>query len=225
MQSIDEIATETEKAAPEATGAINTEAASPTAEETQRQKADAAGKSHKAGEYTRQPGEKRGRKSNAERTAEAEAERQRTIQQEIEDRAKELADYAITGRQLADGFIYFNVTCFGVEFNYFPVVKDANGNVVKDERAEFYKIGGDMAAQYGWRQLPPWIQIALVLTSYYGIRAAMPPVRQRFGGWFKGLWIWGMGKINKIFSRKPKDQAPVPENHLNAAVRGNFEQK
>lgn len=222
---IKEIAAAVEKAQPEATGAAVASAAvtgeAPAAPGATPGTPGAPGTkppgaSHKEGDLTRKPGETRGRKTNAEREAERLAEAEKTLQEQIETRAREIADYQVTGRQLADGFIYFNVTCFGTEFNYLPPIKDGNGVVVKDERQEFYKIGGDMAEQYGWRQLPPYIQIALVLTAYYGIRAAMPPVRQRFGGWFKGAWLWCAGKMNKIFSKKPKD--PPSQAALTAAA-------
>lgn len=211
MDALAEIVEATESKAPEAsamTTPVTPEATNPEQTTTEMPPAGKLpGASHKEGDLTRRPGETRGRKTNQQRQAEDEAARQATIQQQIEARAQELADYKITGRQLSDGFIFANVTFFGPEFNYFPVVRDAQGAVVKDERAEFYKIGGDMAEQYGWRKLPPYVQIILILTAYYGIRAAMPPVRQKFGGYFKGAWLWCAGKINKLFTKKP---APTP---------------
>lgn len=209
MDAIAEIAAATEDKAPESSGATTSPAPEstglPEKPETPEEKARRLHAPLPEGTRT----DARGRKSKVQKAVEEEILRQKTEEQRIEERAQEIADYKITGRQLADGFVYVNATFFGPEFQYFPPVRDAQGNIVKDEQAEFYKIGGDMAEQYGWRRLPPYIQIALVLTAYYGIRAAMPPVRQRFGSGFRKVFGWVGGKIAGFFRRKHKE-APLP---------------
>lgn len=217
MDPISEIVATVEQAAPESTGALSGEAEStttttPISDSLESSSGEGEKAAHREGVVTRKPGETRGRKSNAQRMEEERQAIQRTLQEqmeaekkriqaELEEERKKLHDYAITGRQIADGFIYSNVVFLGREFDYFPPIKDEAGNVVKDERQEFYKVAMDMAQQYGWRKLPPWIQIAFVLSSYYGIRMAMPPVRQRFGGYLRGAFQWMGKKFSQWFKR------------------------
>jgi len=136
-----------------------------------------------------------------------------TLQAEIIAREKVFMDYKVTGRQIADGFIYCNVIFMGEEFNFMEF-KDSHGTVIKNEREEFYKVGADMAEQYQWRKLPPWVQIAFIMASYYGIRAAMPPVRKRIAEKAGGFFSW----LKKKFTKKPgaptgadTPQAALPE--------------
>jgi hypothetical protein len=205
---VSEIAKTVIEKAPDATegstSAINNEE---TVLETTGEDEKTGKPAHRAGVVTRKPGETRGRKSNAELEAIAKEEAERTMQEEVEKRARELTDFKVTGQQIADGFAYANVVLLGPEFNFMEF-KDATGHIIKNEREEFYKVGADMAEQYGWRKLPPWIQISLIMVSYYGIRAAMPPVRERFGGYMKRFFGWTGKKLSGLFKKKEEKQEP-----------------
>ncbi len=204
---VSEIAKETAEKAPEATGAVMGDSGESQENEvfppgeTEEEKARRLHRSLPSGS-TRKPGEKRGRRSQAEIDFEAKAQAEMTLQAEIQAREKVFMDYKVTGRQIADGFIYSNVVFLGPEFNFMEF-KDASGNVIKNEREEFYKVGADMAEQYDWKKLPPWVQIAFIMASYYGIRAAMPPVRERIGKKVGGFFGW----LKKKFWKKPMEAA------------------
>jgi len=104
---IAEIAKETQDKAPEPTTPNNPALNSANTEIKPEKRIHAAGQPS-----TRKPGETRGRKPNREKNLEleisnaAQEETEKTVEQRIEERARELTDYKITGQQLADGFIY-----------------------------------------------------------------------------------------------------------------------